>query len=64
MWRAMIQEVESHYEMSQGLVALELYCGAGFFTAPLASRFRRIIACEENVEAITYAQKHHGIEKC
>jgi 23S rRNA (uracil1939-C5)-methyltransferase len=60
MWRAMIQEVESHYEGRTLKRALELYCGAGFFTAPLAHRFQRIIACEENRKAIDHAKTHPG----
>jgi len=62
MWRAMIQEVESHYEGPTLKNALELYCGAGFFTAPLAQRFERMIACEENPQAITHAKKHPGLK--
>ena len=62
MWRAMIQEVESHYESRTLKSALELYCGAGFFTVPLASRFQRIIACEENRKAIDNAKTHPGAE--
>ena len=62
MWRAMIQEVESHFPSSQYQTLLELYCGAGFFTAPLASIFQRVIACEENADAIRYAKTHHSLK--
>lgn len=60
MWRAMIQEVESHYEGRTLKYGLELYCGAGFFTVPLAQRFERMIACEENRKAIDHAKTHSG----
>ena len=62
MWRVMIQEVESHHEDSKQLSALELYCGAGFFTAPLANRFATITACEENADAISFAKKNHPVK--
>jgi 23S rRNA (uracil1939-C5)-methyltransferase len=62
LWRALIQEVESHYENLQLNHALELYCGAGFFTVALASRFNRMVACEENPEAIAFARKEHGLK--
>ena len=62
LWRAMIQEVESHYQMRQLNNALELYCGAGFFTVALSKSFHRMIACEENAEAIEFARKEHGLK--
>jgi 23S rRNA (uracil1939-C5)-methyltransferase len=62
MWRAMIQEVESHYEGRTLKNALELYCGAGFFTAPLAYRFQRMTACEENPQAIHHAKTLTGLK--
>jgi 23S rRNA (uracil1939-C5)-methyltransferase len=61
LWRVMIQEVEEHYAGLNLKSALELYCGAGFFTAPLSKYFERIVACEENFEAIQYAKTHHAI---
>jgi 23S rRNA (uracil1939-C5)-methyltransferase len=62
MWRTMIQEVENHYQGISGQTALELYCGAGFFTVALAPLFHRMIACEENSEAVEYAKKHHQLK--
>lgn len=38
---------------------LELYCGIGNFTLPLASRFRRILATEISKQAVSCA--HHNI---
>lgn len=61
MWRAMVQEVESHYAGKNFSSALELYCGAGFFTAPLASHFKSITAYEENAEAIRFAKENHKL---
>ena len=61
MWKTMIQEVESHYSDKNLNRAIELYCGAGFFTAPLSAYFKQITACEENAEAIKYARKNHPV---
>ena len=62
MWKAMVQEVESHFDKCGDQTLLELYCGAGFFTAPLSNRFRRIVACEENADAIDYARTNHRLQ--
>ncbi len=59
LWNAMVQEVESHHEDSLDRIALELYCGAGFFTLPMARKFRKIIACEENAAAIRFAEQNY-----
>jgi 23S rRNA (uracil1939-C5)-methyltransferase len=59
MWRTMVMEVESHYAGKHLSSALELYCGAGFFTTPLAAHFETITACEENSEAIRFAKENH-----
>ena len=58
LWNTMVQEVESHHEESRDRIAMELYCGAGFFTLPLATKFRKIIACEENAAAVHFAQQN------
>ncbi len=60
LWKAMIQEVESHHPNSTGMTAVELYCGAGFFTVPLSNLFKNTIACEENPAAIRYARENHS----
>ena len=43
-----------------GKNALDLYCGAGFFTLPLARRFEHVIGIEENGEAIEFAKRNAG----
>ena len=59
LWKAMIQEVESHYPVALEETAVELYCGAGFFTVPLSRRFKKIIAVEENPVAVKWAKDHY-----
>jgi 23S rRNA (uracil1939-C5)-methyltransferase len=39
-----------------GETAVEFYCGVGLFTLPLARRFGRVIAVEENPEAVAFAR--------
>lgn len=60
LWKEMIREVESHYPADQDRTLLELYCGIGFFTLPLSSRLRKIVACEENAPAIRYAKRSYA----
>lgn len=43
---------------AQGETAVDLYCGAGLFTLPLASRFTRVIGVEANAGAIGYARRN------
>jgi 23S rRNA (uracil1939-C5)-methyltransferase len=38
--------------------AVELYCGVGLFTLPLARRFKRVIAIEDNPEAAQFARQN------
>ncbi len=38
--------------------AVDLYCGVGLFTLPLARRFQRVTGIEANHEAITYARRN------
>jgi len=40
-----------------GANALDLYCGVGLFTLPLARRFSNVIGIEENGEAVRFARK-------
>jgi 23S rRNA (uracil1939-C5)-methyltransferase len=37
--------------------ALDLYCGVGLFTLPLARRFSNMIGVEENEEAVRFARR-------
>jgi 23S rRNA (uracil1939-C5)-methyltransferase len=41
-----------------GETALDLYCGVGLFTLPLARRFKKVIAVEEFGKAVDYARKN------
>ena len=43
---------------ARGETALDLYCGVGLFTLPLAARFKRVIGVEANTQAITYAGRN------
>ncbi|HEY2847349.1 MAG TPA: methyltransferase, partial [Pyrinomonadaceae bacterium] len=43
---------------ASGETALDLYCGVGLFTLPLARRFKRVRAVEEYGKAIDYARKN------
>jgi 23S rRNA (uracil1939-C5)-methyltransferase len=42
----------------EGHNALDLYCGVGLFTLPLAKRFRHVIGIESNDVAIRHARKN------
>jgi len=42
---------------SSGGNALDLYCGVGLFTLPLARRFSNVIGIEENDEAVRFARQ-------
>jgi tRNA/tmRNA/rRNA uracil-C5-methylase (TrmA/RlmC/RlmD family) len=45
-------------DRAAGETALDLYCGVGLFTLPLARRFKRVVAVEEFSPAVTYARKN------
>jgi 23S rRNA (uracil1939-C5)-methyltransferase len=60
MIREMVMELEGHYEKEKDKTAVELYCGSGLFTLPLAKRLQKIIACEENPKAIKFARDHYS----
>jgi 23S rRNA (uracil1939-C5)-methyltransferase len=42
----------------RGDVAVDLYCGVGLFTLPLARRFARVIGVEGNADAARYARRN------
>jgi 23S rRNA (uracil1939-C5)-methyltransferase len=42
----------------EGINALDLYCGVGLFTLPLAKRFRHVIGIESNEGAIRHARRN------
>lgn len=41
---------------TRGAVALDLYCGVGLFTVPLARRFQKVVGVESNPTAAWFAQ--------
>jgi 23S rRNA (uracil1939-C5)-methyltransferase len=41
-----------------GKVALDLYCGVGLFSLPLAKRFEKVYAVEANAKSIEFAKKN------
>ena len=43
---------------TQGTSAVDLYCGVGLFTLPLARRFTRVTGIEANPDAINYARRN------
>jgi 23S rRNA (uracil1939-C5)-methyltransferase len=50
---------------ARGQNAVDLYCGVGLFTLPLARRFARVVAVESNTSASKYAVRnlsHAGLE--
>jgi len=42
----------------KGEFALDLYCGAGLFTLPLARRFSQVVAIEVNAHATAFARRN------
>ena len=43
---------------AHGRKAIELYCGVGLFTIPLARRFERVVAVEDDTDATELARKN------
>lgn len=43
---------------TRGKLALDLYCGVGLFTLPLAKRFDRVIGIEANDAAVKFAKRN------
>ncbi|MDQ3748506.1 MAG: methyltransferase domain-containing protein, partial [Acidobacteriota bacterium] len=43
---------------ASGKVALDLYCGVGLFTLPLARRFETVVGVEGSEQAIDFAKKN------
>ena len=43
---------------AKGETALDLYCGAGLFTLPLARKFQNVVGVEGNEKAVEFAKKN------
>ncbi|HYO91727.1 MAG TPA: methyltransferase domain-containing protein, partial [Pyrinomonadaceae bacterium] len=43
---------------AHGGTAIDLYCGVGLFTLPLARRFRQVVGVEGNPSAVAYARRN------
>ncbi len=43
---------------ASGETALDLYCGVGLFTLPLAKKFEKVIGVEGNKQAVDFARKN------
>ena len=50
--------IKEALNQAHGQTAIDLYCGAGLFTLPLATRFTRVIGVEANPSAIAYARRN------
>ena len=50
--------IEAAIGDASGNTAIELYSGVGLFTLPLARRFKRVIAVEENRDAARFARQN------
>jgi 23S rRNA (uracil1939-C5)-methyltransferase len=42
----------------QGQTAIDLYCGVGLFTLPLARRFARVVGVDANARATEFARRN------
>ena len=59
------QLIDAALQGAQGKSAIELYSGVGLFTVPLARRFARVIAIEDDADATKFARQnlsHAGLE--
>ena len=52
------QLVEEAIGSQHGDTAIELYCGVGLFTVPLARRFKNVIGVEDDAEATQFARQN------
>ena len=50
--------IETAIKGAKGETALDLYCGVGLFTLPLAQSFSKIIGVEGNERAVDFARKN------
>ncbi len=59
------QLIDAALQGAQGKSAIELYSGVGLFTVPLARRFERVMAIEDDADATEFARQnlsHAGLE--
>ena len=52
--------IETAIGDARGIRALDLYCGVGLFSLPLAKRFDQVMGVEGNETAIEFAEKNAG----
>src|SRR5438067_6355568 len=52
------QLIEQAIGEQQGDTAIELYCGVGLFTVPLARRFKDVSGVEDDADATTFARQN------
>ncbi len=50
--------IETAVKDAKGKTALDLYCGVGLFTLPLAENFTKVIGVEGNERAVDFARKN------
>ncbi len=50
--------IETATKDATGETAIDLYCGVGLFSLPLARKFKKVIAVEGNAKAIKFARKN------
>jgi 23S rRNA (uracil1939-C5)-methyltransferase len=52
------QLVDAALSGASGETAMDLYCGVGLFTVPMARQFKNVTAVEENDSAVEFAEKN------
>jgi 23S rRNA (uracil1939-C5)-methyltransferase len=52
------QLLETALAGAEGRNALDLYCGVGLFSLPMARRFERVTGVEEHPEAVKFAKRN------
>lgn len=50
--------IEAGIGGASGDTAFDLYCGVGLFTLPMAKRFEKVVAVEDNPVAVDFAKKN------